>query len=79
MTISKDDTVILDGAGDKKAIEERCDQVCAVLHLLSILFFSIKNNSSFTNKASSVLVRHHSLGERAWNQVLDDCAIVSFT
>jgi len=26
-TISKDDTVVLDGAGDKKAIEERCDQV----------------------------------------------------
>ncbi|KAJ6826849.1 chaperonin CPN60-2, mitochondrial [Iris pallida] len=27
VTISKDDTVILDGAGDKKAIEERCDQL----------------------------------------------------
>ncbi|KAL1342239.1 hypothetical protein HN51_028813 [Arachis hypogaea] len=27
VTISKDDTVILDGAGDKKAIEERCDQI----------------------------------------------------
>ncbi|XP_061337490.1 chaperonin CPN60-2, mitochondrial isoform X2 [Gastrolobium bilobum] len=27
ITISKDDTVILDGAGDKKAIEERCDQI----------------------------------------------------
>jgi len=27
ITISKDDTVILDGAGDKKAIEERCEQV----------------------------------------------------
>ena len=27
VTISKDDTVILDGAGDKKAIEERCEQV----------------------------------------------------
>ncbi|KAK7243121.1 hypothetical protein RIF29_37907 [Crotalaria pallida] len=26
-TISKDDTVILDGAGDKKALEERCDQI----------------------------------------------------
>ncbi|PNX64755.1 chaperonin CPN60-2 mitochondrial-like, partial [Trifolium pratense] len=25
--ISKDDTVILDGAGDKKAIEERCEQI----------------------------------------------------
>lgn len=34
MTISKDDSVILDGAGDKKAIEERCEQV----HLLSSLF-----------------------------------------
>ena len=28
VTISKDDTVILDGAGDKKGIEERCEQVC---------------------------------------------------
>ena len=27
VTISKDDTVILDGAGDKKAIEERAEQV----------------------------------------------------
>ncbi|MED6221746.1 hypothetical protein PIB30_057716 [Stylosanthes scabra] len=27
VTISKDDTVILDGAGDKKTIEERCDQI----------------------------------------------------
>ncbi|KAK7356503.1 hypothetical protein VNO80_15776 [Phaseolus coccineus] len=27
LTISKDDTVILDGAGDKKAIEERCEQI----------------------------------------------------
>lgn len=27
ITISKDDTVILDGAGDKKSIEERCEQV----------------------------------------------------
>ncbi|ESW17424.1 hypothetical protein PHAVU_007G238500 [Phaseolus vulgaris] len=27
ITISKDDTVVLDGAGDKKAIEERCEQI----------------------------------------------------
>jgi len=27
VTISKDDTVILDGAGDKKAIEERAEQL----------------------------------------------------
>ncbi|KAF8388334.1 hypothetical protein HHK36_027000 [Tetracentron sinense] len=27
VTISKDDTVILDGAGEKKAIEERCEQL----------------------------------------------------
>ena len=25
MTISKDDTIMLDGAGGKEAIEERCD------------------------------------------------------
>ncbi|GLT53900.1 hypothetical protein SLA2020_271360 [Shorea laevis] len=27
VTVSKDDTIILDGAGDKKAIEERCEQI----------------------------------------------------
>ncbi|KAK9944906.1 hypothetical protein M0R45_010448 [Rubus argutus] len=27
VTVSKDDTVILDGAGDKKSIEERCEQL----------------------------------------------------
>lgn len=27
VTISKDDTVILDGSGDKKSLEERCEQV----------------------------------------------------
>ncbi|KAK6259812.1 Chaperonin Cpn60/GroEL/TCP-1 family - like 4 [Theobroma cacao] len=27
VTVSKDDTIILDGAGDKAAIEERCDQI----------------------------------------------------
>jgi hypothetical protein len=33
VTVSKDDTVILDGAGDKKNIEERAEQV----HAMSIL------------------------------------------
>ncbi|KAK5784074.1 hypothetical protein PVK06_038592 [Gossypium arboreum] len=27
VTVSKDDTIILDGAGDKASIEERCDQI----------------------------------------------------
>ncbi|GJP57153.1 hypothetical protein CLOM_g16191 [Closterium sp. NIES-68] len=27
VTISKDDSIILDGAGDKKALEERCEQI----------------------------------------------------
>ena len=27
VTISKDDTILLDGAGDKSAIEERCAQI----------------------------------------------------
>jgi len=27
ITITKDDTIILDGAGDKSAIGERCDQI----------------------------------------------------
>ncbi|GKA95812.1 chaperonin CPN60-2, mitochondrial [Tanacetum coccineum] len=27
VTVSKDDIVVLDGAGDKKAIEERCEQI----------------------------------------------------
>ncbi|KAJ4774211.1 60 kDa chaperonin [Rhynchospora pubera] len=30
-TVSKDDTVILDGFGDKKAIEERCEQLRATI------------------------------------------------
>lgn len=29
VTVSKDETVVLDGAGDKKALEERCEQVQA--------------------------------------------------
>ncbi|KAJ4967674.1 hypothetical protein NE237_014375 [Protea cynaroides] len=33
VTISKDDTVILDGTGDKKAIEERCDQLRSGIEL----------------------------------------------
>ncbi|KAJ3690041.1 hypothetical protein LUZ61_019205 [Rhynchospora tenuis] len=31
VTVSKDDTVILDGFGDKKAIEERCEQLRATI------------------------------------------------
>ncbi|KAL9995340.1 putative groEL-like apical domain superfamily protein [Helianthus debilis subsp. tardiflorus] len=27
VTVSKDDTVVLDGAGDKKSIEEQCEQI----------------------------------------------------
>nr|XP_008372428.3 chaperonin CPN60-2, mitochondrial [Malus domestica] len=33
ITVSKDDTVILDGAGDKKAIEERCEQLRSSIEL----------------------------------------------
>lgn len=33
VTISKDDTVVLDGAGDKKAIEERCEQLRSTIEL----------------------------------------------
>lgn len=33
ITVSKDDTVILDGAGDKKAIEERCEQIRSTIEL----------------------------------------------
>ncbi|KAM0005339.1 putative chaperonin Cpn60/TCP-1 family, groEL-like apical domain superfamily [Helianthus debilis subsp. tardiflorus] len=33
VTISKDDTVFLDGAGDKKAIEERCEQLRSSIEL----------------------------------------------
>lgn len=33
VTISKDNTVILDGAGDKKAIEERCQQIRSAIEL----------------------------------------------
>ncbi|XP_059317799.1 chaperonin CPN60-2, mitochondrial-like [Lycium ferocissimum] len=33
VTISKDDTVVLDGAGEKKAIEERCEQIRSAIEL----------------------------------------------
>nr|XP_043619220.1 chaperonin CPN60-2, mitochondrial-like [Erigeron canadensis] len=33
VTVSKDDTVVLDGAGDKKAIEERCEQLRSSIEL----------------------------------------------
>ncbi|AEE76842.1 Chaperonin CPN60-like 1 [Arabidopsis thaliana] len=33
VTVSKDDTVILDGAGDKKGIEERCEQIRSAIEL----------------------------------------------
>ncbi|XP_057803643.1 chaperonin CPN60-1, mitochondrial-like [Salvia miltiorrhiza] len=33
VTVSKDDTVILDGAGDKDAIEERCNQLRSGIEL----------------------------------------------
>ncbi|KAK9281276.1 hypothetical protein L1049_004173 [Liquidambar formosana] len=33
VTISKDETVVLDGAGDKKALEERCDQLRSSIEL----------------------------------------------
>ncbi|CAL9197817.1 unnamed protein product [Musa hybrid cultivar] len=44
VSISKDATVILDGAGDKKATEERCEQIGALLDLfiltISLVFES---------------------------------------
>ncbi|CAH9115877.1 unnamed protein product [Cuscuta epithymum] len=33
VTVSKDDTVILDGAGEKKTIEERCEQIRSTIEL----------------------------------------------
>ncbi|KAK4406033.1 Chaperonin CPN60-2, mitochondrial [Sesamum angolense] len=33
VTISKDDTVVLDGAGEKKSIEERCEQIRSGIEL----------------------------------------------
>ncbi|GLT47535.1 hypothetical protein SLA2020_212250 [Shorea laevis] len=33
VTVSKDDTVVLDGAGDKKSIEERCEQIRSSIEL----------------------------------------------
>lgn len=37
VTVSKDDTVILDGSGDKKAIEERAEQVHTILLIVCLL------------------------------------------
>ncbi|CAL9769940.1 unnamed protein product [Musa acuminata subsp. burmannicoides] len=33
VSISKDDTVVLDGAGDKKALEERCEQIRSAIEV----------------------------------------------
>ncbi|WCJ24180.1 Chaperonin GroEL [Euphorbia peplus] len=33
VTVSKDDTVVLDGAGDKKALEERCELIRSAIEL----------------------------------------------
>ncbi|KAJ9176535.1 hypothetical protein P3X46_011838 [Hevea brasiliensis] len=33
VTVSKDDTIVLDGFGDKKAIEERCEQLRSAIEL----------------------------------------------
>ncbi|CAI9107491.1 OLC1v1006851C1 [Oldenlandia corymbosa var. corymbosa] len=35
VTVSKDDTVVLDGAGDRKTIEERCEQIRSGIELSS--------------------------------------------
>jgi hypothetical protein len=40
VTVSKDDTVILDGAGDKKSIEERLEQVCVLLLMCCDLLYT---------------------------------------
>lgn len=37
VTVSADDTIILNGGGDKKLIEERCEQVA----WLSVVFFKL--------------------------------------
>ena len=41
MTVSKDDTVILDGAGDKKNLEERAEQVHALSHMLRLVLIAL--------------------------------------
>ncbi|PHT38102.1 Chaperonin CPN60-1, mitochondrial [Capsicum baccatum] len=33
VTISKDDTVIIDGAGQKKSMEKRCEQIKSAIEL----------------------------------------------
>ncbi|KAH7276500.1 hypothetical protein KP509_39G009600 [Ceratopteris richardii] len=35
VTVSRDDTIILNGAGDKQAIEERCEQIREMMHTSS--------------------------------------------
>jgi hypothetical protein len=38
VTVSKDDTIILDGGGDKAIIEDRTEQVECHNHLLEIIY-----------------------------------------
>ncbi|XAR48890.1 hypothetical protein NMG60_11031869 [Bertholletia excelsa] len=57
VTISKDDTVILDGAGDKKAIEERCEQACIACFIFFKLYlFFIKLQERLAKLSGGVAV-----------------------
>lgn len=46
ITVSKDDTVFLDGAGDKKSIGERCEQVglhfSNYYHVMELIFCQLE-------------------------------------
>ncbi|XLR07399.1 hypothetical protein HN51_062300, partial [Arachis hypogaea] len=56
VTISKDDTFILDGDGDKKAIEETCDQIKSTIENSTLDYDKKKLQKRLTKLFGSVAV-----------------------
>ncbi|KAG8389120.1 hypothetical protein BUALT_Bualt02G0196200 [Buddleja alternifolia] len=56
VTVSKDDTVILDGAGNKKAIEERCDQLRSGIELSTSVYDKEKLQERLAKLSGGVAV-----------------------
>ncbi|CAN6871512.1 unnamed protein product, partial [Brassica oleracea] len=56
VTVSKDDTVILDGAGDKTAIEERCEQIRSAIELSTSDYDKEKLQERLTKLSGGVAV-----------------------
>ncbi|KAK1395384.1 hypothetical protein POM88_014440 [Heracleum sosnowskyi] len=56
ITISKDDTVVLDGAGEKKSIEERCEQIRSSIELSTSDYYKEKFQERLAKLSGGVAV-----------------------